>query len=56
MATLIIDEVEVTVPDGTMILEAAEKAEIYIPHLCSHPDLPPVGQLEPAEAIYQISY
>ena len=38
MATLIIDEVEVAFPDGTMILDAVEKAEIYILHFCSYPD------------------
>lgn len=53
MVTLTIDEVEVTVPEGTMILDAAQGAGIYIPHICSHPDLPPVEQLKPAEAIYR---
>ena len=53
MVSLTIDEVEVTVPEGTTILDAAQQADIYIPHLCSHPDLPPVEQLKPAEAIYR---
>ncbi len=53
MITLLIDEVAVSVPEGTMVLAAAQQAGIYIPHLCSHPDLPPVGELEPAEAIYR---
>ena len=53
MVNLIIDEVEVTVPEGTTILEAAQQAGIYIPHICYHPDLPPVEALKPAEAVYR---
>ncbi|MEA3442400.1 MAG: 2Fe-2S iron-sulfur cluster-binding protein [Chloroflexota bacterium] len=53
MVTLIVDEVEVTVAEGTTILEAAQQAGIYIPHLCSHPDLPPVEALKPAEVVYR---
>ena len=51
--TLIIDQIEVTAPEGMMILDAAHQAGIYIPHLCSHPDLPPVNQLKPAESVYR---
>ncbi|HCP60793.1 MAG TPA: hypothetical protein DIT43_04520, partial [Dehalococcoidia bacterium] len=40
MVSLVIDENEVTVPEGTTILDAAQQAGIYIPHICSHPDLP----------------
>ena len=53
MVTLLIDEVEVTVPEGTKILDAALRAGIYIPHVCSHPDLPSVEQLKPAEVVYR---
>ncbi len=53
MVNLIIDEVEVTVPEGTTILEAAQQVGIYIPHICYHPDLPPVEALKPAEAVYR---
>jgi len=53
MVTLTIDEIEVTVPKGTTILDAAQQVGIYIPHLCAHPDLPPVEQLKPAEAVYR---
>ena len=53
MVTLIIDEVEVSVPEGTTVLEAAQQADIYIPHICSHPDLPPVATLKPATVVYQ---
>ena len=53
MVKLTIDEVEVTAPEGTTILDAAQQADIYIPHLCSHPDLPVAEELKPAEAIYR---
>ncbi|QOX64008.1 4Fe-4S dicluster domain-containing protein [Anoxybacterium hadale] len=33
-----IDNIEVIVPEGTTILEAAKKVNINIPHLCYHPD------------------
>jgi formate dehydrogenase major subunit len=41
--TLTIDGQEITVPEGTLLLDAALQNEIYIPHLCHHPDLKPVG-------------
>ena len=41
--TLTIDGREINVPSGTSILEAALAEGIYIPHLCHHPDLPPIG-------------
>lgn len=50
---MIIDNIEVTVPEGTKILDAAGKAGIYIPRLCAHPSLPPVDQLKPAPFIYR---
>jgi NADH dehydrogenase/NADH:ubiquinone oxidoreductase subunit G len=37
--TLTIDGIQVTVPEGTKILEAARKANVFIPTLCDHPDL-----------------
>ncbi len=36
-----IDGIEVEVPVGTTILDAAEKVQVKIPTLCKHPDLPP---------------
>lgn len=40
MITLTIDDAQVTVPEGTTIMEAAEaKLGIRIPRLCYHPDL-----------------
>jgi NADPH-dependent glutamate synthase beta subunit-like oxidoreductase len=53
MVTLIIDDVEVTVPEETKILDAAQQAGIYIPHVCSHPDLPSIEQQKPAEFVYR---
>jgi NADH dehydrogenase/NADH:ubiquinone oxidoreductase subunit G len=38
---LSIDGQQVQVPAGSTILEAARSADIYIPTLCHHPDLPP---------------
>lgn len=53
MVRLHIDETEVDVAEGTSILGAALEAGIYIPHLCSHPDLPPVWKMAPADAVYR---
>ena len=41
--TLKIDGLDITAAPGTTILEAALAADIYIPHICHHPDLDPVG-------------
>ena len=38
-----IDGLTVSVPEGTSVLNAALENEIYIPHLCHHPDLTAVG-------------
>jgi len=43
MVTLKIDGIEVTVPPGTMILEAAARAGIKIPTLCNNKRLIPFG-------------
>lgn len=40
---LTIDGLEVTAASGTTILDAALASDIYIPHLCHHPDLKPIG-------------
>lgn len=40
---LIIDEKNLEVKRGTTILEAAREAGVYIPALCHHPDLKPIG-------------
>jgi NADH-quinone oxidoreductase subunit G len=38
-----INKVEVEVPEGTTILEAAKLANFVVPTLCQHPDLTPEG-------------
>ncbi|SHI98909.1 NADH dehydrogenase subunit G [Malonomonas rubra DSM 5091] len=43
MPTLTIDNQQVTVPDGTTVLEAAEQLGIVIPHFCYHKALGAVG-------------
>ncbi|HOQ32092.1 MAG TPA: NADH-dependent [FeFe] hydrogenase, group A6 [Candidatus Hydrogenedens sp.] len=39
MINIKIDDREVSVPEGTTVMEAAEKIGIHIPRLCYHPDL-----------------
>ena len=41
--TLTIDGIEVTVPEGTLVVNAAKKAGIDIPVFCYHPKMEPVG-------------
>ncbi len=41
--TLNIDDTRVEVDKGKTVLEASQKANIYIPSLCAHPDLSPYG-------------
>jgi NADH-quinone oxidoreductase subunit G len=43
MVTLKIDQQIVTVPAGTLIVNAARKAGINIPVFCYHPKMEPVG-------------
>ena len=43
LVTLTIEGVEVSVPKGTTILEAAKQAGVLIPHYCYHPGLPIAG-------------
>ena len=53
MIHLTIDNIEIEVPEEITILEAARSADIYIPTICSHPDLPPFHSLELSDVIYQ---
>ncbi|KPL05998.1 hypothetical protein AMJ86_10130, partial [bacterium SM23_57] len=48
-----IDGSSISCADGMTILEAADNAEIYIPRLCHHPDLPPSKDVIWAKAIWQ---
>src|SRR5437660_4437454 len=43
MVTLTIDDVEISVPKGTLVIRAAELVGIQIPRFCDHPLLDPVG-------------
>jgi formate dehydrogenase (NADP+) beta subunit len=43
IVTINIDGHDVKAKTGTSILDAALSAGIYIPHLCHHPDLPPIN-------------
>ena len=38
-----IDGKDIETESGKTIMEAADSAGIYIPRLCSHPDLKPIG-------------
>jgi NADH-quinone oxidoreductase subunit G len=40
MVTLTIDDVEVTVPTGTRVLDAAQQAGVVVPFYCYHPGIP----------------
>ncbi|MBC8331254.1 MAG: NADH-quinone oxidoreductase subunit NuoG [Anaerolineae bacterium] len=41
--TLTIDGQQITVPDGTLVVDAAKRAGIDIPVFCYHPKMEPVG-------------
>lgn len=43
MITLTIDQQAITVPAGTLVVDAAKQAGITIPVFCHHPKLEPVG-------------
>ena len=43
LVTLTIDDIKVTVPAGTLVVDAAKAAGIEIPVFCSHPKLDPLG-------------
>ncbi|MGO0575334.1 NADH-quinone oxidoreductase subunit G [Ornithinimicrobium panacihumi] len=43
MVELTIDDVPVSVPEGTLVIRAAEQIGIQIPRFCDHPLLDPVG-------------
>ncbi|GAS90650.1 NADH dehydrogenase subunit G [Mycolicibacterium brisbanense] len=43
MISLTIDDINIVVPEGTLVIRAAELAGIPIPRFCDHPLLDPVG-------------
>ncbi|MBW2310834.1 MAG: formate dehydrogenase subunit alpha [Deltaproteobacteria bacterium] len=48
-----IDGTNVTVEKGATVLEAARSVGIYIPALCSHPNLPSSRKVKPFEAVFR---
>ncbi|MFA6955745.1 MAG: 2Fe-2S iron-sulfur cluster-binding protein [Thermoanaerobaculia bacterium] len=44
MAKVTIDGIDVEVPDGINVVEAAKAADVHVPHFCYHPALSVVGQ------------
>ncbi len=53
MVKFSIDGQLIEVSEGTTVLEAARTADIYIPTLCSHPDLIRLKDIHPADAVFQ---
>src|SRR5918912_4284838 len=43
LVTVTIDDVDVSVPKGTLVIRAAELLGVDIPRFCDHPLLDPVG-------------
>ncbi len=43
MVDVTIDDVQLSVPAGTLVIRAAEEAGIRIPRFCDHPLLAPVA-------------
>ena len=48
-----IDGTAITVEKGTTVLEAARSVGIYIPALCSHPNLPSSRQVTPYSVVFR---
>lgn len=48
-----IDGVRITTREGSSLLEAARAAGVYIPTLCTHPDLPPGRGIQGVEVVYR---
>ena len=53
MATLTINNTPVKIDSECSILDAALSAGIYIPHLCSHPDLPDSSKTIASDVIFR---
>lgn len=50
---LTINDIQVAVPEGTTIFDAARSVDVYVPTLCSHPSLSTSKGLEPNEFVYR---
>ncbi|MDY6973338.1 MAG: 2Fe-2S iron-sulfur cluster-binding protein, partial [Thermodesulfobacteriota bacterium] len=53
MDSITIDGRKVDLTDTISIFEAAKVADIYIPHLCSHPQLDPLSGARSLDKVYQ---
>lgn len=53
--SLVIDDVNVSAPEGWTILEATRKADIYVPALCGYPSLPSAHGMEPNATVFRDS-
>ena len=51
--SITINGTKVDAKKGSNILEASQNADIYIPSLCAHPDLPPLVGSKPTGEIFQ---
>ena len=45
LVNVTIDGMQLSVPKGTTIIEAAKQAGVLVPHYCYHPSLPSPGGL-----------
>jgi len=52
MAAITVNGDTVNAERGGNLLKAILEAEVYVPHLCYHPDLPAWKEQRPAEAVY----
>jgi len=50
---LTIDSQQIEAERSQTVLEAALEADLYIPHLCYHPDLPYFKDISPMEVCYR---
>jgi NADPH-dependent glutamate synthase beta subunit-like oxidoreductase/Pyruvate/2-oxoacid:ferredoxin oxidoreductase delta subunit len=53
MVKITIDAKEVEAKEGQTVLQAADKAGIYIPRLCSHPDLVSLRQVKSVTVVFR---
>jgi len=52
MANITVDGQKIEAQDGKSILEASIEAEIYIPHLCAHPQLGDSSEVQSMDEVY----
>jgi len=53
IVTFFVNNVEVNAQEGSSILEATRKTEVYIPSLCYHPDLSPSRRTKAINVVYR---